>query len=100
MSYQDLYGWTMDQIVAQVGTRNNCTFCGVFRRQALDRGAQLIGANKVRLLRWYGCHCLTSREVWQNPLPRIPNQVAALASLAGRCGILSSTPPPSGGDGP
>lgn len=29
------------------GTRNNCTFCGVFRRQALDRGAALIGADKV-----------------------------------------------------
>lgn len=45
----------MDRIVEQVGRRNNCklkafvrlrgsaddlgTFCGVFRRQALDRGA-------------------------------------------------------------
>ena len=37
----------MEEIVAQVGTRNNCTFCGVFRRQALDRGAQLIRADKV-----------------------------------------------------
>ena len=34
----DLYGWTMDEIVAAVGHRNNCTFCGVFRRQALDPG--------------------------------------------------------------
>ncbi|GAX79103.1 hypothetical protein CEUSTIGMA_g6543.t1 [Chlamydomonas eustigma] len=47
VSYEELYGWTMDQIVAQVGTRNNCTFCGVFRRQALDRGAQLMKADKV-----------------------------------------------------
>lgn len=31
----------------QVGTRNNCTFCGVFRRQALDRGATLMKADKV-----------------------------------------------------
>ena len=23
------------------------TFCGVFRRQALDRGAMLVGANKI-----------------------------------------------------
>ena len=29
----------MDEIVQQVGLKNNCTFCGVFRRQALDRGA-------------------------------------------------------------
>jgi cytoplasmic tRNA 2-thiolation protein 1 len=47
VSYQDLYGWTMDEIVSQVGTKNNCTFCGVFRRQALDRGAQFIKADKV-----------------------------------------------------
>lgn len=47
VSYKDLYGWTMDEIVAQIGTKNNCTFCGVFRRQALDRGAVLCRANKV-----------------------------------------------------
>ncbi|KRT79639.1 hypothetical protein AMK59_7617 [Oryctes borbonicus] len=39
LSYKDLYGWTMDEIVKQIGRKNNCTFCGVFRRQALDRGA-------------------------------------------------------------
>lgn len=39
LSYKDLYGWTMDEIVRAVGRKNNCTFCGVFRRQALDRGA-------------------------------------------------------------
>lgn len=38
-SYRDLYGWTMDEIVAQIGAKNNCTYCGVFRRQALDRAA-------------------------------------------------------------
>ena len=27
---------------AQVGLKNNCTFCGVFRRQALDRGAMQV----------------------------------------------------------
>jgi cytoplasmic tRNA 2-thiolation protein 1 len=36
-SYKDLYGWTMDEIVGQVGTKNNCTFCGVFRRQVSCR---------------------------------------------------------------
>jgi cytoplasmic tRNA 2-thiolation protein 1 len=46
-SYKDLYGWTMDEIVQAVGTKNNCTFCGVFRRQALDRGAHLVGATKM-----------------------------------------------------
>ena len=43
----ELYGWTMDEIVAKIGKRNNCTFCGVFRRQALDRGAMLLGAQKI-----------------------------------------------------
>uniref|UniRef100_A0A7E4VVP8 Cytoplasmic tRNA 2-thiolation protein 1 n=1 Tax=Panagrellus redivivus TaxID=6233 RepID=A0A7E4VVP8_PANRE len=47
LSYKDLYGWTMDEIVARIGPKNNCTFCGVFRRQALDRGAEKCGAFKV-----------------------------------------------------
>jgi cytoplasmic tRNA 2-thiolation protein 1 len=47
VSYKDLYGWTMDEIVKVIGLTNNCTFCGVFRRQALDRGAILIGADKI-----------------------------------------------------
>ncbi|CAB4062619.1 CTU1 [Lepeophtheirus salmonis] len=47
LSYEDLYGWTMDRIVQEVGRKNNCTFCGVFRRQALDRGAAaLLKVNK------------------------------------------------------
>jgi cytoplasmic tRNA 2-thiolation protein 1 len=47
VSYQELYGWTMDQVVEQVGLKNNCTFCGVFRRQALDRGAVLLQVNHI-----------------------------------------------------
>ena len=47
MSYQELYGWTMDSIVQRIGRRNNCTFCGVFRRQALDRGAAVLQVDKM-----------------------------------------------------
>lgn len=47
VSYRELYGWSMDRIVQHTGSRNNCTFCGVFRRQALDRGAVLLGADKI-----------------------------------------------------
>lgn len=47
VSYGDLYGWTMDDIVAQIGKKNNCTYCGVFRRQALDRGCVGLGINHV-----------------------------------------------------
>ncbi|CAA7042544.1 unnamed protein product [Microthlaspi erraticum] len=47
VSYKDLYGWTMDDIVKMIGLKNNCTFCGVFRRQALDRGAALLKVDKI-----------------------------------------------------
>lgn len=47
LSYDELYGWTMDDIVSQVGRKNNCTFCGVFRRQALDRGAAMLGVDHI-----------------------------------------------------
>lgn len=47
VSYQELYGWTMDQVVEQIGKKGNCTVCGVFRRQALDRGAARLGVEHV-----------------------------------------------------
>ncbi|XP_062591477.1 cytoplasmic tRNA 2-thiolation protein 1-like [Saccostrea cucullata] len=47
VSYEELYGWTMDAIVKQIGLKNNCTFCGVFRRQALDRGALLMKVDRI-----------------------------------------------------
>lgn len=47
LSYEELYGWTMDRIVGEIGKTNNCTFCGVFRRQALDRGARMLNVNCI-----------------------------------------------------
>ena len=47
VGYDELYGWTMDQVVEAVGKKGNCTYCGVFRRQALDRGAKLLGIKHV-----------------------------------------------------
>lgn len=47
LSYKELYGWTMDSIVTEIGCKNNCTFCGVFRRQALDRGAAILGVDCI-----------------------------------------------------
>jgi cytoplasmic tRNA 2-thiolation protein 1 len=47
VSYGELYGWTMDQVVAEIGKKGNCTYCGVFRRQALDRGAAKLGIRHV-----------------------------------------------------
>ncbi|KAL7272693.1 cytosolic thiouridylase subunit Ctu1 [Rhizina undulata] len=47
VGYDELYGWTMDQVVEQIGKKGNCTYCGVFRRQALDRGAAKLGIKHV-----------------------------------------------------
>ncbi|KAI0408274.1 hypothetical protein F4802DRAFT_405434 [Xylaria palmicola] len=47
VGYDELYGWTMDQVVETVGKKGNCTYCGVFRRQALDRGAKILGIKHV-----------------------------------------------------
>ena len=47
VGYDELYGWTMDQVVEQIGKKGNCTYCGVFRRQALDRGAAKLGIQHV-----------------------------------------------------
>ncbi|KAL6865740.1 cytosolic thiouridylase subunit Ctu1 [Amphichorda felina] len=47
VGYDELYGWTMDQVVETVGKKGNCTYCGVFRRQALDRGAKMLDIKHV-----------------------------------------------------
>lgn len=47
VSYEQMYGWSMDSVVEAVGRTSNCTFCGVLRRQALDRGAMIIGVDKI-----------------------------------------------------
>ncbi|KAK4044264.1 hypothetical protein C8A01DRAFT_31578 [Parachaetomium inaequale] len=47
VGYEELYGWTMDQVVETIGKKGNCTYCGVFRRQALDRGAKMLEIKHV-----------------------------------------------------
>lgn len=47
VGYDELYGWTMDQVVETIGKKGNCTYCGVFRRQALDRGSKILGIKHV-----------------------------------------------------
>ena len=39
----------MDKIVAQIGKKNNCTYCGVLRRQSLDKGSSMVEADFVAL---------------------------------------------------
>ncbi|UKK01811.2 hypothetical protein MACK_001164 [Theileria orientalis] len=45
LNFKDTYGLTMDQVVALIGKKNNCTICGSFRRQILEIGARLFEAN-------------------------------------------------------
>jgi cytoplasmic tRNA 2-thiolation protein 1 len=40
-------GLTMDAIAERTAGRNTCTYCGVFRRHAFDRGALRLGCTKV-----------------------------------------------------
>jgi len=47
VGYDELYGWTMDQVVEAIGKKGNCTYCGVFRRQAWIGGAKMLGIKHV-----------------------------------------------------
>ena len=49
ISYQELFGWPMDRVVATTGGRNSCSYCGVFRRQALDKGSVLTNSHKIAI---------------------------------------------------
>jgi cytoplasmic tRNA 2-thiolation protein 1 len=50
VSHESLFrGWSMDKVVQATGGRNSCSFCGVFRRQALDRGSVVAGATKIAI---------------------------------------------------
>ncbi|XP_054252577.1 cytoplasmic tRNA 2-thiolation protein 1 [Indicator indicator] len=49
LSHRQLFGWSVDELgaagLARGGSR--CTFCGVFRRQALERGARALGVDWI-----------------------------------------------------
>ena len=47
MSYKDLFGITMDEVVSLTGVRCSCTFCGVFRRRALDKGTKILEGTRL-----------------------------------------------------
>eukprot|EP00920_Eleutheroschizon_duboscqi_P001333 GHVT01002992.1.p1 GENE.GHVT01002992.1~~GHVT01002992.1.p1 ORF type:complete len:451 (-),score=92.70 GHVT01002992.1:140-1492(-) len=47
LSFEELFGWSMDRVVQRAGVKSSCTFCGVFRRQAVDRGAEDLKADKL-----------------------------------------------------
>jgi len=47
IAYQDTVGWAMDDVVASEPTAIPCSYCGVFRRNALNRAAREAGADFV-----------------------------------------------------
>lgn len=47
--FKDAYGCGVDQILERVGTERSCTFCGVLRRQLLNKTARELGATKLAL---------------------------------------------------
>ena len=51
LGYEELYGMTMDDVMTNEKNvkKNSCSFCGVFRRKALEIGAKKLGACKMVL---------------------------------------------------
>eukprot|EP00866_Antonospora_locustae_P001995 jgi/Antlo1/1995/2204 len=47
LSFEELFGVSMDTVVEKTGRRGNCTSCGTFRRRALEIGALQLGANCI-----------------------------------------------------
>lgn len=42
VSYEEIFGITMDQIVEKIGKKGNCTYCGILRRQSLEEAARIM----------------------------------------------------------
>lgn len=47
VSFAEYFNHEMDTIVNKIGNKRNCTYCGVFRRQALDKGAKLLNVSQI-----------------------------------------------------
>jgi len=47
VSYRDLFGTTTDEIVSLKLGQTPCSYCGVFRRKAINKAAVMAGATKI-----------------------------------------------------
>lgn len=47
VSVEDEYGITLDEIMKRDNHRGSCTYCGVFRRDIINRAARKMGATKI-----------------------------------------------------
>ncbi|WOF15255.1 TIGR00269 family protein [Methanoplanus sp. FWC-SCC4] len=48
-SFKDNFKITLDEIVEKKGDRNSCSYCGVLRRQILNKFARELGATKIAM---------------------------------------------------
>lgn len=47
VSFKEIFGVTMDEVVLKIGRKGNCTYCGTFRRQALEDAARKMGVDCI-----------------------------------------------------
>ena len=47
VAYKDLFGITTDEIAKMKLGQTPCSYCGVFRRKAINRAAVMVGATKI-----------------------------------------------------
>ena len=47
LSFKEFYGYTLDELVRERDLQFPCSVCGVLRRRAIEKLAQMVGANKI-----------------------------------------------------
>lgn len=47
VSYEQIFGITMDEIVSKIGKKGNCTYCGILRRQSLEEAARKMNVDCI-----------------------------------------------------
>jgi len=47
VSYRDMFGATIDELTEMHLGQTPCSYCGVFRRKAINRAAAMVGATKI-----------------------------------------------------
>jgi uncharacterized protein (TIGR00269 family) len=47
VSYRELFGTTTDEIAGSNRGQTPCSYCGVFRRKAINTAAEMVGATKI-----------------------------------------------------